>query len=108
MFHKEKCGPSRKYYLAKDLIPEEEETRPKEVVASPPEKMPKKVKSKSNKGFQYNLKEEPWDIRDAVMNRKKNKAQNRCFYFFYKTLPGSGKPERFRRERDCDEFEFDL
>ena len=59
-------------------------------------------------GFKYLLKNEPWDIRDAVINRDKNKADNKCYYFFYKAIPGSGELERFRRERDCDEFENDL
>jgi len=59
-------------------------------------------------GFRYILKNEPWDIRDAVMNSDKNRAENKCFYYYYKTIPGSGEYERFRRERDCDEFENDL
>ena len=59
-------------------------------------------------GFKYILKNEPWDIRDAVMNRKKYRKENKCFYYFYKTIPGSGEFERFRRERDCDEFENEL
>lgn len=59
-------------------------------------------------GFKYILKNEPWDIRDAVMNREKNKTQNKCYYYFYKSIPGAGELERFRRERDCDEFENDL
>lgn len=58
-------------------------------------------------GFAYVLKNEPWDIRDAVVNREKNKKQNKCFYYFYKSIPGSGEFERFRRTRDCDEFEND-
>lgn len=68
----------------------------------------KKPKAKKDTGFVYNLKKEPWDIRDAVLNRKKNKSENKCWYFFYKKLPGAGEPERFRRERDCDDFDFDL
>lgn len=59
-------------------------------------------------GFKYILKNEPWDIRDAVMNRKKYRKDNKCFYYFYKSIPGSGEFERFRRERDCDEFENEL
>lgn len=62
----------------------------------------------SHKDFEYNLAIEPWDIRDNVMNYKTNKAKNECFYFFYKKLPGAGEEERFRRSRDCDEYEYDL
>ncbi len=83
---------------------------------------PKKVKVKKNSkpaldttvkgviagGFRYILKNEPWDIRDAVMNSSKNRTNNKCYYYFYKTIPGGGEFERFRRERDCDEFENDL
>jgi|GEM_PF-1933784 len=58
--------------------------------------------------FQYDLKNEPWPIRDAVLNSKKNKGNNDCFYFFYKKLPGAGEPELFRRQRDCDEFDYEL
>jgi hypothetical protein len=59
-------------------------------------------------GFKYILKNEPWDIRDAVVNREKNKEENKCYYYFYKSIPGAGELERFRRERDCDELENDL
>ncbi len=55
-----------------------------------------------------NLKNEPWDIRDAILRQKELRSENICFYWFYKSLPGSGELERFRRERDCDEFENDL
>ncbi|WP_372652129.1 FecR domain-containing protein [Halobacteriovorax sp.] len=60
------------------------------------------IKEKSN------LKNEPWDIRDAMIRKKELRADNVCFYWFYKSLPGSGELERFRRERDCDEYENDL
>ncbi|WP_417336722.1 FecR family protein [Halobacteriovorax marinus] len=56
----------------------------------------------------HNLKNEPWDIRDAILRRKEMREDNNCFYWFYKALPGSGELERFRRERDCDDFEYDL
>ncbi len=74
----------------------------------------KVTKSRSNskvKGvlkFTYNLKKEKRDIRDAVLNRSKNKLENKCFYFYYKLLPGADGPERFRKERECDEYEYDL
>lgn len=54
------------------------------------------------------LKNEPWDIRDAMLRRKSLRKENKCFYWFYKSLPGGGELERFRRERDCDEYEYDL
>jgi len=59
-------------------------------------------------GFAYNLANEPWDIRDNVMKYEENKKNNDCFFYFYKKLPGAGEEERFRRSRNCDEFEFDL
>ncbi|GAB4013219.1 MAG: hypothetical protein Fur0010_09870 [Bdellovibrio sp.] len=62
----------------------------------------------NHKGFEYNLANEPWDIRDNVMNFKTNMTKNECFYFFYKKLPGGGEEERFRRSRKCDEYEYDL
>jgi len=54
------------------------------------------------------LKNEPWDIKDALIRGKELKKQNICFFWIYKTLPGRGEPERFRRERECDEFRNDL
>ena len=71
-----------------------------------PQTKPKKKKRVTKKGFVYDLTKEPSDIRNAVLNRRKN--NEKCYYFFYKRLPGAGEPERFRRERDCDDFEFDL
>lgn len=47
----------------------------------------------------------PWDIKEALKNREKFKAQNRCYYWEYKILPGSYVPQRFRRERDCDDYQ---
>lgn len=47
----------------------------------------------------------PWDIKDAIKNRDKMKAQNRCYFWEYKVLPGSYVPQRFRRERDCDDYQ---
>lgn len=58
--------------------------------------------------FKYDLMKEPWPIREALINSKKNKENNECYYFFYKKLPGAGEPELFRRERDCDEFDYEL
>ena len=68
------------------------------------EEVPKKLKIVDRK----ELKKEPWDIRDALLRRKSLRAENQCFYWFYKSLPGGGELERFRRERDCDEYEYDL
>jgi hypothetical protein len=82
------------------------------------EKIVKKAKVKRKKSrntsvegvltFKYKLKTEPWDIRDAIINRRKNVKDNKCFYYFYKRLPGAGEDERFRRKRDCDDYDFDL
>lgn len=103
------------------LIPNASKGREKEAkkeltpVAKKTVKKKKRVRKKKRNtkvegplSFRYNLKKEKWDIRDAVINRKKNKKNNKCFFYFYKSLPGAGEPERFRRERDCDEFENDL
>jgi gas vesicle protein len=76
--------------------------------ASSSRKVKRDTKVQGTLDFSYDLKKEKWDIRDAVMNRNKNKKKNICYYYFYKKLPGAGEPERFRRERDCDEFENDL
>ncbi|MBI2519168.1 MAG: FecR domain-containing protein [Bdellovibrio sp.] len=51
---------------------------------------------------------DPVDIREAKEQRKRMRKENRCYFWFYKIIPGSFTPERFRRERDCDEYEFDL
>lgn len=64
-----------------------------------------KVKSKE---FQYDLKNEPPDIRDAVLGYSENSSKNICSYFFYKRIPGRGELERFKRERKCQNFDFDL
>lgn len=47
----------------------------------------------------------PVDIKDALKNREKFKALNRCFYWEYKIIPGSYVEQRFRRERDCDDYQ---
>lgn len=67
----------------------------------------KKEKRKKRKK-KIDLTKEPWDIRDALQRKKKLRAKNECFYWFYKSIPGGGEEERFRRERDCDEFDYDL
>jgi len=67
--------------------------------------IPKAIKKKKNK---LDLTKEPWDIRDAILRKKQLRAKNECFYWFYKSIPGGGEAERFRRERDCDEYDNDL
>lgn len=47
----------------------------------------------------------PWDIKEALKNRDKMKLENRCYFWEYKILPGSYVPQRFRRERDCDDYQ---
>lgn len=51
------------------------------------------------------LKDQPWDIRDALMNAQEKRVDNICYFWFYKSIPGSGDLERFRRERQCEDFE---
>ena len=50
----------------------------------------------------------PWDIRDALINRKELKKINECYYWIYEKKSGEQVMERFRKEKDCDEFEFDF
>jgi hypothetical protein len=50
---------------------------------------------------------DPEDIRTAKEDRIKKRKVNECYYWIYKVIPGSGA-ERFRRERNCDEYDFDL
>lgn len=52
------------------------------------------------------LKDQPWDIRDAIINANEKRVDNICYFWFYKSIPGSGDLERFRRERQCEEYEF--
>jgi hypothetical protein len=99
---------SNKKEVKVPLKNKEENKKQKKVSKNLTKKKEKQSQPKGHSDFKYNLKEEPRDIRDAVLNREKNKKDNKCWFFFYKTLPGAGEPERFRRERDCDEFEFDL
>jgi hypothetical protein len=66
------------------------------------------VTKKKKQKKELDLKTLPWSIRDAILRRDDLKAENECFYWFFKRLPGGGEEELFRRERDCDEFEYDL
>lgn len=50
----------------------------------------------------------PWSIRDAILKDREYKKENICFYWFFKKLPGAGEEELFRRERDCEEYEYEL
>lgn len=58
--------------------------------------------------FKYILKNEPEDIREALQTRKQDLKNNKCYFWFYKKIPGSGAKERFKRGRDCDDYDFDL
>jgi hypothetical protein len=94
----------------KETVPIKKQSSPRKVKKK---KAIKKVPNSSSRvmgvlNFSYNLKKEKWDIQDAVLNRSKNKLENKCFYYYYKLLPGAGAPERFRGERECDEYEYDL
>ncbi|MBT7609205.1 MAG: FecR domain-containing protein [Bacteriovoracaceae bacterium] len=50
----------------------------------------------------------PQDILEAYLNRKKMRKDGACYYWFYKKIPGYGDTERFRRERDCVDYDYDL
>ncbi len=51
---------------------------------------------------------DPDDIKYAKKNREQLLKKNQCFYWIYKSLPGNAKLERFRRERKCDDYYFDM
>jgi hypothetical protein len=59
-------------------------------------------------GFKYNLKTEHILIRETLLSRKRDRAENDCYYFIHKTPPGGGNLELFKRTRDCDEFDYEL
>ncbi len=67
----------------------------------------KKIVSSKNPNTNKNLKDEPWDIRDAILNQEKMSQENKCYFWFYKPIPGRGGLERFRRVENCDEDEED-
>lgn len=50
----------------------------------------------------------PRDIQEAYLKRKAMRKEGTCYYWFYKEIPGYGNKERFRRERDCVDFDYDL
>jgi hypothetical protein len=90
----------------------EEEKKQKKKVKAVVRKKKKRKKVKKARGkwhhFEYDLAREPEDIREAVMNYEQNSKENNCFYYFYKSIPGSGSKERFRRTRSCDDIDYDL
>lgn len=85
-------------------VPTVESKNEKETVA-----VPVAIKSNNNNNANTTkaLKDEPWDIRDAILNQMKLAKENECFYWFYKPIPGRGGLERFRRQEECDEDEED-
>lgn len=58
--------------------------------------------------FKYVIKDEPLDIRESLLRRKKDLKDNKCYFWIYRQIGGYGKKERFKRERDCDEYDYDL
>jgi hypothetical protein len=50
----------------------------------------------------------PQDILEAYLRKKKMRKSGECYYWFYKKIPGYGNTERFRRERDCVDYDYDL
>jgi hypothetical protein len=89
----------------------EEKDKVKKVISVTKKKARKKVKSNKHiighKG-KVKLAKLPQDILDAYLNRKKMRKQGECYYWFYKKIPGGGQLERFRRERDCVDYDYDL
>jgi hypothetical protein len=49
-----------------------------------------------------------WDIKDAFTHRKKRKQVNECHYWIYEISTDGYTHERFRKDKDCDEFEFNF
>lgn len=75
----------------------------------------KKKKSKGPKtmvqgliNFKYVIKDEPQDIREPLLRRKQDLKANKCYYYIYKQIGGYGKKLLFKRQRDCDEYDYDL
>ncbi len=64
------------------------------------------VKSAVKKSIQY-ITATAWDIKDALVHRTKRKRVNECFYWYFDISSDGLTHERFREEKDCDEFEFD-
>jgi hypothetical protein len=54
------------------------------------------------------ISDTPWDIKDARTQRKDRKKVNECFYWVYRKIPHQEVYQRFREEKDCDDFEFDF
>ncbi|MCO4754965.1 MAG: FecR domain-containing protein [Bacteriovoracaceae bacterium] len=91
----------------------DKEEKMKEVAVKPVKKPKKKVDMLKHSNIieqasPIDLAKLPEDIRDAYLKRKHMKKENECYYWFYKKIPGYGNTERFRRERDCDEYDNDL
>lgn len=94
--------------MAAAIVPSSNEKEKAVAQVLPTEENKEQPAQVSKNGFNYDLAKEPWDIRDNVMKRDEYKTKNECFFYFYKKLPGAGEEERFRRTRDCEDFEFDL
>lgn len=54
------------------------------------------------------ISDTPWDIKDAQKQRSQRKKLNECFYWVYRKIPHQEVYQRFREEKDCDDFEFDF
>jgi len=107
----------RGLHLSTPLTKEKKEEREKAIakIMENRQKRIRKVQKKAqvqkvskSDAFKYDIEKEPLDIQEILKNRKNNKAQGQCFAFTYRKVPGSGEPQRFRRERNCDEFEYNL
>ena len=58
--------------------------------------------------FKYIIKDEPQDIREPLLNRKRDLKNNKCYYYIYKKIEGTEKELLFKRQGDCDEYDYDL
>ena len=107
----------RGLHLSPPLTQEKKEQREKDIAVIMDNRQKRirkeKMKSRVHKAsksvvFKYDIEKEPQDIQEVLKKRKENKNQGPCFAFTYRKVPGSGITQRFRRERNCDEFEYNL
>jgi hypothetical protein len=95
---------------------EEKPEKPKKK-AKPKKVAKKKLKKKEKKPktmvqglreFKYIPKDEPQEIREPLLTRKRDRKNNKCYYYIYRQVGGYGPKLLFKRTRDCDDYDYDL